>query len=131
MTSASRRRAGDAALALAVGIVQVGATYLASRHQPERESFDLLALLLLAVGPAALLFRRRFPVTVLFVSTASVLAYWIIGYGRGPVFLAMIVALATVVIAGRRAVAIAFLVAATCPSSGSRQRSGATKPEFR
>ena len=47
---------------------------------------------------------------MLFVSTASVLAYWIIGYGRGPVFLAMIVALVTVVIAGRRAVAIAFLV---------------------
>jgi signal transduction histidine kinase len=110
VTSASRRRAGDAALALGVAIVQIGATYLASRHQPERRAFDLLAFLLLAVGPVALLFRRRYPVTVLLVSSTSVLAYWVIGYGRGPVFLAMIVALATVVMAGRRAAAIAVLV---------------------
>ena len=64
----------------------------------------------LALGPAALVFRRRYPVTVLLVSSATVLAYWVIGYGRGPVFLAMIVALVTVVMAGRRAVAAAFLV---------------------
>ena len=102
VTTASRRRAGDVALAVGVGIVQIGATYLASRHQPDRRSFDVLALVLLAAGPAALLFRRRYPVTVLCVSSATVLAYWVIGYGRGPVFLAMIVALATVVMAGRR-----------------------------
>jgi len=110
VTTASRRRAADVALALGVGIVQVGATYLASRHQPDRRSFDVLALVLLAAGPIALLFRRRYPVTVLLVSSATVLAYWVIGYGRGPVFLAMIVALATVVMAGRREVAIAVLV---------------------
>jgi signal transduction histidine kinase len=110
VTSASQRRARDVALALGVGIVQVGATYLASRHQPERRPLDLLAFVLLALGPAALVFRRRYPVTVLLVSSATVLAYWVIGYGRGPVFLAMIVALATVVMAGRRAVAAAFLV---------------------
>jgi signal transduction histidine kinase len=93
-----------------VGIVQVGVTYLASRHQPERRALDLLAFVLLAIGPVALLLRRRYPVTVLLVSAVSVLTYWVIGYGRGPVFLAMIVALATVVMAGRRAVAIAVLV---------------------
>jgi signal transduction histidine kinase len=89
--------------------VQICATYLASRHQPERQAFDLLAFVLLAVGPVALLFRRRYPATVLLVSTGSVLAYWVIGYARGPVFLAQIVALATVVMGGRRAVAIAVL----------------------
>lgn len=90
--------------------MQIGVTYLASRHQPERRSFDVLAFVLLAAGPVALLFRRRYPVTVLLVSSATVLLYWVIGYGRGPVFLAMIVALATVVMAGRRGVAIAVLV---------------------
>jgi len=90
--------------------VQVGVTYLASRHQPERRSFDVLAFALLSVGPVALLVRRRYPVTVLLVSFGSVLAYWVIGYARGPVFLAMIVALATVVMAGRRGAAIAVLV---------------------
>jgi signal transduction histidine kinase len=106
----SRQRTTDVAIALGVLVVQVGATYLASRHQPERRSWDLLAVVLLSIGPVALLFRRRFPVTVLLVSSATVLAYWVIGYGRGPVFLAMIVALATVVMAGHRAVAIAVLV---------------------
>jgi signal transduction histidine kinase len=110
VTSASQRRARDALLALGVGVVQVGVTYIASRHQPERRAFDLLAFVLLSVGPVALLFRRRYPVTVLLVSSATVLAYWVIGYARGPVFLAMIVALATVVMAGRRASAIAVLV---------------------
>ncbi len=110
VTPASQRRASDAALALGVGIVQVGVTYVASQHQPERRAFDLLAFVLLSAGPVALLFRRRYPVTVLLVSSATVLAYWVIGYARGPVFLAMIVALATVVMAGRRASAIAVLV---------------------
>ena len=96
-------------LAVGVGIVQVGVTLLASIHQPERRSIDALAVILLAAGPVALIYRRRYPVAVLLVSSTTVLAYWVIGYARGPVFLAMIVALATVVMAGRRVVAIAVL----------------------
>jgi signal transduction histidine kinase len=96
-------------LAVGVGIVQVGVTFLASIHQPEHRSLDALAVILLAAGPVALIYRRRYPVTVLLVSSTTVLVYWVIGYARGPVFLAMIVALATVVMAGRRAVAIAVL----------------------
>jgi signal transduction histidine kinase len=66
---------------------------------------------LLAIGPLALLVRRRYPVQVLVVSLVSVLAYWVIGYGRGPVFFALIVALVTVVMAGHRAAAVGVLVA--------------------
>ena len=56
---------GDAALALAIAAVQVAGTFLAGHRQPERESFDVLAGLLLAGGPAALVVRRRFPAAVL------------------------------------------------------------------
>jgi signal transduction histidine kinase len=38
------------------------------------------------------------------------LAYWVIGYGRGPLFLALIVALITTVMSGHRRAAVASLV---------------------
>jgi signal transduction histidine kinase len=100
----------DIAIAAGVGIVQVLGTHIASSHQPERRSLDLLAFLLLAAGPLALIVRRRFPISVLLLASSTVLAFWVIGYARGPVFFAMIVALATVVAAGRRAVAVGVLV---------------------
>jgi signal transduction histidine kinase len=100
----------DAALAAGILLVQLGGTLLAARHQPDRRSIDVLGAVLLAAGPLALAYRRRFPVGVLLVASASVLTYWVIGYARGPAFLAMIVALATVVVSGRRAVGIAVLV---------------------
>ncbi len=105
-----RTEAVDVALVAGILLVQLGGTLLAARHQPDRRSIDVLGALLLAVGPVALAVRRRFPVGVLLVASASVLAYWVIGYARGPVFLAMIVALASVVISGRRVVGIAVLV---------------------
>jgi signal transduction histidine kinase len=93
-----------------VGIFQVLGTALAARHQTGRRSLDLLAVVLLAIGPIALVVRRRYPITVLVVCISTVLAYWVIGYPRGPVFLAMIAALGTVVLAGHHRVAAASLV---------------------
>ncbi len=101
---------GDAALAAAVGVVQVGGTYLAGRHQVDRESFDVVAGLLLALGPAALVVRRRFPVPVLFVAFVSTQLYDIAGYPRGPIFFGLIAAFLTAVVAGHRYVAWGFLV---------------------
>jgi signal transduction histidine kinase len=106
---ATGRRAPAAALALAVGIVQVGITLVAARHQPERRDMDVLGLALLAAGPVALAWRRRWPAGVLVATAATTLAYLSIGYGRGPVFLALIAAYVTAVMAGRRAVAWATL----------------------
>jgi signal transduction histidine kinase len=97
------------ALALAVGVLQVGITVVAARHQPERRDLDVLGLLLLAAGPVALVWRRRWPVGVLLLTIGTTLAYLSIGYGRGPVFLALIVAFVTAVMAGRRTVALATL----------------------
>lgn len=107
-----RHQQFDLWLAVGIGVVQVGITYLASRHQPERRAWDLLAVALLCVGPAALFVRRRYPIGVLVLASATVLAYWVIGYARGPVFFAMIVALYTAILAGKHRAAAA--VVAVC-----------------
>ena len=98
-------RAGAVGLALAVGIPQVGFTILAGLNQPERRDFDVLAFLLLAAGPVALLARRRYPSAVLGVAFATTLAYVVIGYPQGPVFLGLIVALFNAVLSERRLMA--------------------------
>lgn len=99
------------ALPLLVGAVQMAGTYLAGLHQPGRRPFDVAAFLLLAAGPAALTVRRRYPVTVLAVVLAATLGYSLSGYPRGPIFLALIVALVGAVMAGRRVVAGVIAVA--------------------
>lgn len=101
---ARRPPAIDVALAAGIAVIQVAGTYLAGRHQVEREPFDVLAGVLLAAGPAALIVRRRFPVAVYATAFASTLAYVSLGYPRGPVFFGLIVAFLTVVLAGHRVV---------------------------
>jgi signal transduction histidine kinase len=98
-TGASR---GDLAVALLVGACQLGFTHLAAHGQPDRAPLDGWAVALLAVAPAALVARRRHPVAVLAVAFAATLAYWLSDYPRGPVFLPLIVALVSVMLAGRR-----------------------------
>jgi signal transduction histidine kinase len=102
---------GDARLALVVGAAQLLFTYLAGRHQVDRYSLDVLGVALLLAGPAALVVRRRYPSTVLLVTLAATLTYWEIGYVRGPIFLALIVAFVTAVVRGRRWLAWSSLVA--------------------
>src|SRR3954469_11235445 len=101
----SRPSRFDFVLAGVVLVAQVGGTALAASHQPERRGIDVLAVALLAAGPVALVWRRRFPLGVYGVSFAATLAYSSIGYGRGPIFFSLIVAFVTVVNAGHRAVA--------------------------
>ena len=96
---------GDATLALAVGVIQIVATTFAAERQSGREPLDMLGYALLAAGPVALLARRSHPVPVLGVAFVATLSYWLAGYPRGPVFLALIVAFVTAVIAGYRMLA--------------------------
>jgi signal transduction histidine kinase len=100
----------DVALALAIGIVEVIATHLAGQTQPERRTLDASGAVLLAAGAAALVVRRRYPVVALCVAEASMLLFWLLGYPRGPAFLAVAVAVFTAATAGRRAVAWAALL---------------------
>lgn len=111
VTDPRRRWVVDAALAVAIAVAQVGGTWLAGRHQADREAFDVTAGLLLAVGPAALVVRRRYPVAVYLFAFATTLGYVALGYPRGPIFFALIVSFLTVVLAGHRVVAMAVLAA--------------------
>jgi signal transduction histidine kinase len=91
-------------------VAQLGLTTLAARRQPDRQALDLLAYLLLAVGPVALLWRRRSPAVVLAVVMASNVLYFGLGYPYGPAWLALIVAFWTAVTGGARRVAWATAV---------------------
>jgi signal transduction histidine kinase len=69
------------------------------------------ALLLVAVACLVLAWRRRYPVTVLVVSTAAVAAYSLLGFVNGAVLIAPIFALYTVAtqVSVRRAVVAAVV----------------------
>jgi signal transduction histidine kinase len=98
------------ALPLVLAAVQIGGTYFASRSQTDREPLDALAVGLLAAGPAALIARHRYPVAVLWAVAGVTLAYMLLGYAYGPVFLSVIVGLFVAVGDGHRLAA--WLVAA-------------------
>jgi signal transduction histidine kinase len=107
---ANRRWWTDVALALAIGVVEILTTYLATQTQPERRPLDATGIALLAAGAATLVVRRRHPVMALCVAEASMLLFWVLGYPRGPVLLAVAVVIFTAATAGRRAVAWAALL---------------------
>jgi signal transduction histidine kinase len=91
-----------ALVAALIAAVQIGGATVAGRHQPDRYAIDAPAVALLLVGPVALLLRRRYPVAVLAACFGSTLAYVVVGYPQGPIFLAMIVAFVTTRLLGHR-----------------------------
>jgi signal transduction histidine kinase len=105
----------DVAVALVVGAVQIGGTALMSAHQNGHAGcwwgsgciaarhLDVFAFLLLAAGPAALLARRRHPAPVLAVVFTATLLYVVIGYASGPIWISLIVAFGTAILAGYQA----------------------------
>ena len=95
----------DLALAAAVAFVQVAGSFFASRGQPERESLDAVAIVLLLAGPAALAVRRRYPAAVLATVLSAFLLYVVLGYPYGPIMLSAIIAIYTAVTTGHRAAA--------------------------
>jgi len=99
------------ALAIVVGVVQLGAALMA-HNQEGRESLDALAIALVLAGPAALVALRRAPVVVLAVTTATALTYWALDYPRTLIMLAPTVAFVGAVLAGHRAVAWSSLAIA-------------------
>ena len=77
-------------------------------HAHHQAPPGVLALVLLSLGGAALLARRRYPVAVLLVTLVS--AIWAMGLGAKAVWFAVIVAFFTAVLARQRAAAIGSLV---------------------
>jgi signal transduction histidine kinase len=101
---------GDVVLAVVAGLVQVGGTALAARHQTDVRMLDVPGYLLLAAGPAALIVRRRWPVAVLWVAFATTLCYLLLGYPGGPIWIALIVAFGTALVLGHRIAAYGSLL---------------------
>jgi signal transduction histidine kinase len=106
-------RAVDVVVAEAAAVVQVAGTLTYSADEPTRWSFDAFAMLLLVAGPAALLFRRRWPAATLVMTFVAAAVYTGTGYPRGPAgFPAFGVALVTAIMTTRRRFAWAVLVVA-------------------
>jgi signal transduction histidine kinase len=105
-----RRRARvDALIVVVVGFIEIAGTAMAARGQ-DRGDVPLFGIVLLAAGALALPLRHKHPVAVLWWALGTTLAYWSLGYPRGPVFFALLVALFQVVLTGHRRVAITSLL---------------------
>ncbi|MGW8061048.1 sensor histidine kinase [Streptomyces ziwulingensis] len=90
----------DAGLAAAVLLCMVAGSFV-DPHDPEGVTWglrtpDVLSLVLMAVGAAALAFRRRAPLTVLAVTGSVSVVESVTGDPRAPVVMATVVALYTV-----------------------------------
>jgi len=97
----------DVAIALVVTAVQLGGSSAASNWHTGHGA-SALAYVLLAVGGLSLIVRRRYPVPVLAVTLVT--ALWAGEQNAAVVWLALIVAFFTAVLARKRAAAVASLV---------------------
>src|ERR1700750_2228261 len=86
----SRSAITDVALAVIAAGTGVGGTALAAGHQSHVRQLDRIGYLLLAAGSAALLARRRWPLAVFTVAFASTLAYGMLNFPGGPVWVPLI-----------------------------------------
>lgn len=107
-TAAARRWAVDAAIAAVVTAVQVGAAAAGSSWHSGQGPVPISAYVLVAVGGASLIARRRYPVGVLAVTLITTL--WASGENAHATYLALIVAFFNAVLARKRAAAIASLI---------------------
>ena len=101
----------DGALAAGLAAFLVVGTYFASQGQPSRRPFDAGAIALVIVAAGSLAWRRRAPVVVLGVVFGAVLVYFVLGYANGPIWLALVIAYFTAVVAGHRLAAAIVAVA--------------------
>lgn len=90
-----------------VAFVQIGGTFGASHHPQNTAAstarpLDAFAWFLVVVGPVALFFGRRYPRSVIAVTTAAVMFYSIRGYAQGPVYVSFAVAVVNGVTCGHR-----------------------------
>jgi signal transduction histidine kinase len=91
----------DVALALGTAVAQTVATVMVA-HRLEGDSVDAGGVVLLIVGPLALLVRRSHPAAALGLAYAATLAYFALGNPGGPAHLALVVAIFNAIINGRR-----------------------------
>jgi signal transduction histidine kinase len=103
-----RRWQVDAAVAATVAAVQLAGTWAVATHRSS--SVNPFGYAMLALGAAALVARRRAPVTVLGAAYLATFCYRLTGNSGGVIWLAVIVAFGTAIYLRRRAAAVGFLV---------------------
>jgi signal transduction histidine kinase len=115
----------DIRLAVVAAVVQIGGTLGASGHRQAHGQhgcwwsaschaathMDVVGIALLAVGPLALLIRRRHPRAVLAAIFAAALLYVSLGYVQGPIYFSLVVAVVLTARAGDRTAARVAVVA--------------------
>ncbi|MDX3367098.1 MULTISPECIES: sensor histidine kinase [Streptomyces] len=94
---------------LVTAFVLVGSGFAAHAQEAERAALDPFARVLLFVTGAALLWRQRYPVPVVFGTAVTTLVYLGAGYPYGPVFVAVAVACFSAVVTGHRRAAWAAM----------------------
>lgn len=94
---------------LITAFVLFGSNFAAHAQAGDRAALDPFARVLLFVTGAALLWRQRYPVPVVFGTAVTTLVYLGAGYPYGPVFVAVAVACFSAVVAGHRKAAWAAM----------------------
>ncbi|WDV49799.1 sensor histidine kinase [Streptomyces coeruleorubidus] len=84
------------------GFVLVGSNFAAHGQEGERAALDPFARVLLLVAGALLLWRKRYPVAVVFGTAGAVMLYLGAGYPYGPVLLTVALACFSAIVAGHR-----------------------------
>ncbi|GAP47806.1 two component system sensor kinase [Streptomyces azureus] len=82
--------------------VLVGSHFAAHGQEGERAALDPFARVLLLVAGALLLWRKRYPVAVVFGTAGAVMLYLGAGYPYGPVLLTVALACFSAIVAGHR-----------------------------
>jgi signal transduction histidine kinase len=100
----------DALIVVVVGFLEIFGTTMAAQEQ-DRGDLGAAGVTLLVLGVLALPFRHRFPVGVLTWVWGTTLLYLALGYPKGPVFFALLVALFQAVLTGHRKAAVVSLLA--------------------
>jgi signal transduction histidine kinase len=111
----------DFRVAAIAAVIQIGATAGATSHHAHGHGcwwaasctssthLDGLGIVLLGLGPVALVFRRRYPREVLAVVFVVTLIYTSLGYFQGPCYVAPAIAFVSAVWAGERLAALVAL----------------------
>jgi signal transduction histidine kinase len=89
--------------------VLAGSNFAAHGQGGERAALDPFARALLLVAGALLLWRKRYPVAVVFGTAGAVMVYLGAGYPYGPVFLTVALACFSAIVAGHRRAAWAAM----------------------
>ncbi|MDG9706852.1 sensor histidine kinase [Streptomyces sp. DH10] len=88
--------------AVVTGFVLLGSQFAAHGQEGERAALDPFARVLLLLAGALLLWRKRYPVAVVFGTAGAVMLYLGAGYPYGPVLLTVALACFSAIVAGHR-----------------------------